>query len=247
MGWDSGEGSWGKLGGKVMSDLNEVLARVRKLLALAGNNPNENERNAALGKAQALMMEHKVEMAQVASSPETTDEPVTDDHEPVWGTQRGRRAPWRGLLLVALAVPNACKVLWYGGEMRLIGSKSNVEYVRALYQWVAPQVDRMATERGRGQGRVYIDNMRRGIIDGIRDRLKEQPKESSVTALVIVDREKAALTAFLKTIDTGRPVQSNARGDQQARSAGRAAAGQISLSPAGRQVASGTLRLKPGK
>lgn len=42
-----------------------VLTKVRKLLALAGNNPNQAEAFAAMAKAQALMAEHAIALGDV--------------------------------------------------------------------------------------------------------------------------------------------------------------------------------------
>lgn len=38
-----------------MTDMNKIAEKVQKLLNLAGNNPNQEEAQAALLKAQALM------------------------------------------------------------------------------------------------------------------------------------------------------------------------------------------------
>ena len=35
-----------------------VIAKIQKLLALAGNNPNENERNAAMERAHRMLAQH---------------------------------------------------------------------------------------------------------------------------------------------------------------------------------------------
>lgn len=50
-----------------MSKPNEhaITEKIRKLLALAGNNPNENERNRAMEMAEKLMAEHNLEMSKI--------------------------------------------------------------------------------------------------------------------------------------------------------------------------------------
>lgn len=53
--------------------MNKVIERIRKLLALAGNNPSEAEREAALSKAHALLLEHNLQMHDVAEKVETMD------------------------------------------------------------------------------------------------------------------------------------------------------------------------------
>lgn len=48
-----------------MDNKEEILKKIDKLLALAGNNPNENEAIAAALKAQQLMVKHNIELAEV--------------------------------------------------------------------------------------------------------------------------------------------------------------------------------------
>ena len=48
---------------KTMSE-QEIMNKVQKLLALAGNNPNENEAQAAYAKAQAIIAEYNLDMSK---------------------------------------------------------------------------------------------------------------------------------------------------------------------------------------
>ena len=45
-----------------MTDMNKIADKIQKLLNLDGNNPNEEEAQAALLKAQALMAQYNVDM-----------------------------------------------------------------------------------------------------------------------------------------------------------------------------------------
>ena len=42
-----------------------MLDKIKKLLALASNNPNEEEAARAMDKAQAMMLKHGIERDQV--------------------------------------------------------------------------------------------------------------------------------------------------------------------------------------
>jgi hypothetical protein len=46
-------------------NMDKIIARVQKLLNLAGNNPNENEAAAAVEKAHAILAEHNLDMAHI--------------------------------------------------------------------------------------------------------------------------------------------------------------------------------------
>lgn len=54
-----------KESGVYMENKEEILKKIDKLLALAGNNPSENEAISAALKAQALMAKYNIELADV--------------------------------------------------------------------------------------------------------------------------------------------------------------------------------------
>jgi hypothetical protein len=59
--------------------MDKILDRIRKILALAGNNPNENESLAALEKAYAIMAEHNLTMAEIGEASEVPSEDEVRD------------------------------------------------------------------------------------------------------------------------------------------------------------------------
>lgn len=63
-----------------------LLEKVRKLLALAGNNPNEHEAAAALARAQQLMADHGLDDVDVAASAigDTLASAKIAQRPPVW-------------------------------------------------------------------------------------------------------------------------------------------------------------------
>ena len=46
----------------------KLIERLKKLLALAGNNPSQEEANAAMAKAQAVALEHGIDLALLGES-----------------------------------------------------------------------------------------------------------------------------------------------------------------------------------
>lgn len=50
-----------------MTDMNKMLEKVQKLLALAGNNPSEQEAKAAAMKAQKLIAQYNLDMSALSS------------------------------------------------------------------------------------------------------------------------------------------------------------------------------------
>ena len=60
-----------------MTDKN-IISKIEKLLALAGNNPSEAEAQAAMLKAQKLMAEHNLDLAQFKDKPQEKKEAIKD-------------------------------------------------------------------------------------------------------------------------------------------------------------------------
>ena len=60
-----------------MTDKN-IISKIEKLLALAGNNPSETEAQAAMLKAQKLMAEHNLDLAQFKDKPQEKKEAIKD-------------------------------------------------------------------------------------------------------------------------------------------------------------------------
>jgi Protein of unknown function (DUF2786) len=73
--------------------MERVAERIRKLLALANNNPSEAEAAIALERASALMAEHNLTMAQVDAHG-TGDERVEEKHNAAYRGQTWARLIW---------------------------------------------------------------------------------------------------------------------------------------------------------
>src|SRR6266852_3065450 len=68
-------------------NLTAVIAKIKKLLALAGNNPSVEEAAVASARAQALMQEYHLSMAAVDAAIMDAQDPmgksdVREDHKP---------------------------------------------------------------------------------------------------------------------------------------------------------------------
>jgi hypothetical protein len=131
-----------------MNDRGNIVERVRRLLALADSdrNENENEAEAAARIATKLMLENKVEMAEVKRA-------NFDDYL-ILGCKAGnRQVPrWRRRLLQVLAKYNFCEVMMirgpmarhrFGGTVFLVGHKDDVHVVRLIHDHVLKQINLM--------------------------------------------------------------------------------------------------------
>lgn len=87
--------------------MEKIIERIRKLMALAGNNPNEAERDAAMRKAHQLLIEHNLTPTDVIDNPETVAAHSN-------GTAY-RNLPWRRVILTAIAKLYFCKLVTHKG------------------------------------------------------------------------------------------------------------------------------------
>ena len=76
-----------------------IAEKIRKLLALASNNPSQAESASALAKAQALMTEHKIEQAMLDAS---NSAPEESNIFSSLGAEEGvSRAQWLSLIHIS--------------------------------------------------------------------------------------------------------------------------------------------------
>jgi hypothetical protein len=243
----------------------EVLDRIRKLMKLAGNNPNANEAALAAAKAQELMLRWKLDCATFSLDESAVEEPVQGyyDHDPLF--HGVRIASWRKRLFTVICNNNACKPIITtrrggserGSDLRIIGTHSNVEMVRYLFGYVADEIDRLAIANrpeglSRGEAKSWSDEFRHGCVVGVgrslyfmRERVKAEYKATAGTqALVALDKDWTALAAYIK--ESGekfrhRQPGTGTYGNASARRAGERAGSGIALN---RPVGSGKARLQ---
>jgi hypothetical protein len=144
--------------------MERVAERIRKLLALANNNPSEAEAAIALERASALMAEHNLTMAQVDAHG-TGDERVEEKHNAAY-----RGQTWARLIWGSVAQLNFCMYYyrhnnrgdygWYtkpNGKIEkgpprevdehvVIGTRANVETTKAMVDYLVSAIERLARE-----------------------------------------------------------------------------------------------------
>jgi Protein of unknown function (DUF2786) len=142
--------------------MERIAERIRKLLALANNNPSETEAAIALERASALMAQHNLTMAQVDARG-SGEERIEEKHNAAYRGQTWARTIWG-----AVSELNFC--MWYyrsstrgerleatddGGSIRIarevdehtiIGTRANVEATKAMVEYLIGTIERLARE-----------------------------------------------------------------------------------------------------
>lgn len=158
--------------------IEKVLEKIKKLLALAGNNPSEAEAMAAALKAQELMAEYNVT--------------VTDEEEKIEMSEAGFHTGvdnnWKYILADVVADNFRCKSYWIGKRrIMFYGYKSDCEIATQVFEFLfktckkrTNQVaDKAYNETGTSKGVRF--SYSRGFVAGVKEALDAQ-----CTALMIV-------------------------------------------------------------
>ena len=205
-----------------MSD--SILIRIQKLLNMTearGATPEEAATAAA--KAQALLFEHNLTMAQVES---VQGKPIGEDidkhiYDMVHG--KDQSMAWRKVLLHIVTRYNFCRCIASvdGLDRRtaIIGKKSNVDVAIYIYENTQRQIHDMAKEYQRLQTQnksMFYTSFCAGACTTIKDRLKALQEQQMAAnpqsnALVVVSHQQlsAVVQKHFPRLSQGKGVKVN--------------------------------------
>lgn len=158
----------------------KIIDRIKKLLALANNNPNENEAAVAMAKATELLEAYNLDMASVGG---TTDHARNDKK------RKGGLYSWQRNLWRAVAELNFCHYFSLKGlargsqyEHRLIGSHANVIATEMMATYLQDTVEKLAQKWAKesGYGSVFVREAiayREGMTNRLAERLAARREE----------------------------------------------------------------------
>lgn len=122
-----------------------VIEKVKKLLALAGNNPNENEAQSATSKAMALLEAYNLDMAIIGNTAKGSQR---NDKKLKGGLYGWQRDLWKAVSELNFCMYWSIKGLTRGStyEHRILGSHANVVSAEVLAGYLQYTVERLAQE-----------------------------------------------------------------------------------------------------
>lgn len=152
-----------------------VIAKVQKLLNLAGNNPNEAEAASASAKAMELLAAYNLDMTTVERNS---------------GKKGGKRAAqytkgglykWQRELWQAVAKLHFC-MYWYKAGMykgskyehKILGRHENVISTNLMAEYLQTTIDRLARERVNGDGSQLYTRSSISYREGVAARVTER-------------------------------------------------------------------------
>ncbi len=153
-----------------------IISKVEKLLALARNNPNENEAQSATEKAMELLAAYNLDMASIGKQTSNRKDQKL----------KGGLYSWQRELWNAVAQLNFCKYWFIRGlargqsyEHRILGRVENVASTKVMAEYLQDTIERLATDYGKkaypGASRFIRELIiyREGMAYRIAERLRE--------------------------------------------------------------------------
>lgn len=178
--------------------MNDVISKVKKLLALS-ESPNEHEARSALAKAQALMLEHELSMAEVESyDPEAGkyEEQVVREGSPIMPYETHFAG---GVIQEFFFVEVFTRTVRSERTERLLffGKPGNVETARHVFEYLAQTFRRLWDEFRTEHGLTSKEarSFYAGLVDGLTAKLRaerrqqKEAKPETANALVRIQSE----------------------------------------------------------
>lgn len=222
----------------------KIIVKIQKLLALAGNNPNEHERKEAMIRAQELLAEHDLDIAQVENFKEkiVVGLMLTD----IASTQ------WKGVLLKAACDLYDCKVLTSGRKLVILGQKTHASVALEIMRWLMAIIEKEARTQIKRRNEAYKETVARfgksvanaavgsvkskqlkqsfclgaayAVWENARAIVKQRNEAAhgpgKANMLAIIDRNKKAIEEFLEKAKPGQASNSRPDIDSSAMRAG---------------------------
>lgn len=170
-----------------MTDKN-IISKIEKLLALAGNNPSEAEAQAAMLKAQKLMAEHNLDLAQFKDQPKEEKKAVTEYFRGYHNTN------WAISLAMVICDNFRCNLLRAPGYgLVFVGLKEDVAICKAVFTFAADTLNknmmklrRQYRKAGKSTDGISGDYSA-GFIAGLKAKYKEQVEKNNWGLVLVKD------------------------------------------------------------
>jgi len=210
--------------------MQSVLEKVKKLIALAGNNPNQEEAESAMMRAQQLLAKHGLSMAQAEASAGVKQEATEKQ-----GTVHSKAATWWQKLIADVIARNfRCRIylnMFRGGHTYLIfvGLPVDVEVASDIYDLAVGTAKREADKYLRlAKDKALVWNRSisvatrndyiRGWVGGLRESFRENVESNALVVVVPEEVNDHMQQKKLRQVPNSRTTTA---GSEEARRSGR--------------------------
>lgn len=211
-----------------MENREKILKKIENLLALAGNNPSENEAIAAALKAQELMAKYNIELADIEGQ-SAKQNIVKEMYTPKANCHYVRK--WRYALSQILAKNFCCKtytinrdaVVFYGYEK---DAKIAVEVFRFLFETGNKLANRyyLKCKKEGLNTKGVLNTYLLGFCDGIKEVLDKQCTALMIVVPKEVEEAYAEHSKGFRRINNSLAVSNDGRAYAEGKNEGKTAA-----------------------
>ena len=165
--------------------MEEIIKKIEKLLALAGNNPNENEALAASLKAQELIAKYNVNIDHLGDNKET----------PKIGTAKhttGKGYKWRFILAPIIARNFRCKLYLINGiDVVFYGYESDSKAALSTFSFLFKVGNRFAAKYYNQYKKNHMDTqgVRNMYLNGFCSGIANAVDKQCTALMVVVPKE----------------------------------------------------------
>lgn len=169
-----------------MTDMNKITDKIQKLLNLAGNNPNEEEAQAALLKAQKLMAQYNVDLESLGDGKKELKCSLE--------LTKVKTNPRDNQVHIIIADAFACKpliscgrhIMFFGREDNAKAAKSCMEFI---HKTLEQGIRRVCKEYGLKSSERGASDIYNGYAKGFIEGLKETVGAQTVALAVVVPED----------------------------------------------------------
>ena len=195
----------------VGANLSSLIAKINKLRALAENNSNLNEAEAARAAADKLIQAHRIEAAELDAAKGV--DPNADPFVSLPIHEGGRRTLWRESILSALATHYGFAYYFSSSRKTVVrkeklvqerscnyiavARKSDYEIASFMFQWITSELERLSRWHNGGKGvaagKSWLDGAAVGVAAQYRKLNADMRAQAATSAaMVILSRPDAA-------------------------------------------------------
>ena len=179
----------------------KMIEKIKKTLALAQNNPSENEALAAALQAHKLMAKYNIHESEV------TLEEVKEDITSIFSEQKHNSSlhKWRKQLGAVVARAFRCKCYIAGQDVVFRGYRDDAQLALEVYLMLYTVGDRLGSKAyaeqlsETGSGKGAYNSFVVGFLCGVRDAFDEQCTALLVITPKEVEEDWAEFSADMKT------------------------------------------------
>lgn len=211
----------------------KILEKIEKLLALAGNNPNENEAMDAALKAQELMAKYNIELADV-EGPGKSETIVMETYAPKANCHYVRK--WRYNLASIVAKNFCCKTYVINSETTVFyGYEKDAKIAVEVFKFLFETGNKLANRyylKCKKEGREtkgVLNTYLVGFCDGIKEALDKQCTALMIVIPKEVEEAYAEHSKGFGTMTNNLRMSSDSRAYSEGKTEGRSAASSRSI------------------